>query len=119
MPRKDTASNLRAARGFDQNVVSETVAGASGTTEALSTDAYLSVVTAAGAASNTFSLADGKPGQRKVVVLQTKGGAGNGVVTPTNLWGGTTVTLSAAGSGVELVFIGAKWLMVGGDGTLA
>jgi hypothetical protein len=119
MPRKDTASNLRFARGFGQNVVSDAVTGTSGGTVALSTDSYISVVTAAGAALNTLSLADGKEGQRKVVVLKTKGGAGNVAVTPTNVWGGTAVTLDTVGESCELLFAGGKWLMVGGTGALA
>lgn len=110
---------LKKARN-EYSRLSETITGAAGTTVNVPVDCLVTNLVAAGATANTFALADGEtPGQKKMFVLVTKGGAGNAVVTPANVYGGTIVTLSAVGHGCELTWTGAKWLFHGGTGTLS
>lgn len=100
--------------------LSETITGAAGTTVNVPLDCAVTQLVAAGATANVFAIPDGEvPGQKKALVLITKGGAGNAVVTPANVYGGTIVTLSAVGHGCELLWTGAKWLSLGGTGTLS
>lgn len=89
-------------------------------------------VTAAGAVSvstlatrlNTSSnsdvaitLANGIENQIKVIVIETKGGTGNFVLTPASLWGYTTLTFNTVGDAVILMFINNKWAIVSNQGT--
>ena len=72
------------------------------------------------AGDQAFTLADGTEGQEKVILLMTKGGAGNAVVTPANLQDGTTITLNSAGDIVSLKFMGGQWhVMVNKTATVA
>jgi hypothetical protein len=66
-----------------------------------------------------LSLPNGQEHQEKTIVLSSKGGTGNAVITPTNLTGGTTLTLNAAGKWHKLIFIGGSWQAVAGTGTIA
>lgn len=72
-----------------------------------------------GASNVAFTLADGIEGQRKTIVLESKGGAGNAVITPTNYFDGTTITLDAAGEMADLVFLGGEWRQRKNSGTTA
>jgi hypothetical protein len=56
-----------------------------------------------------FQLADGLEGQQKTLFLRAKAGAGNVVVTPANLTGGTTMTFDTVGEISHLMFIGGSW----------
>lgn len=85
----------------------------------ISLTGVLSRFSKTGASNSTPTLADGVEGQRKIIVLVAQASTGDLVITPTNLWGGTTITLDAVGESAELVFVGGKWLMVGGTGALA
>ena len=58
-----------------------------------------------------FSLANGEDAQQKFLYLDTKGGAGNVIVAPTSLTGGTIITFSVAGNYAELRWMGTGWLM--------
>lgn len=70
-----------------------------------------------GGANVAFTLAAPEvDGQVKNILLETKGGAGNAVVTVTGLAAGTTLTFDTAGEGVTLVSANGKWFVVGNNG---
>jgi len=49
------------------------------------------------------------------MILNTStGGTNNVVITPTNLAGGTTITLDAPGESVVCIFKASKWYVIGG-----
>jgi hypothetical protein len=63
-----------------------------------------------------FTLADGTEGQLKFIVMTVKDGSHNGVVTPTNLLGPTSLTFDAVGDSVLLLFTGGKWAIISNNG---
>lgn len=64
------------------------------------------IVTSAGAEART--LANGREGQRKIIVGGTTV-TGNITVTPASMQGYTNVVIGAAGRGAELIFSAGKW----------
>lgn len=60
---------------------------------------------------NALTLANGTDGQIKTIIHKTYGG--NGILTPTNLLGGTTITFSAIGQTATLLFKDGKWNVIG------
>ena len=77
-----------------------------------------SAVTEINATSSTgaISLADGAEGQIKTFINVSTSGTNNVVITPTNLRGGTTITLNAEGETVTCLFKNAKWNVIAGNG---
>ena len=67
-------------------------------------------------ATGHISLADGTDGQVKIFINVSTSGTNNVVITPTNLRGGTTITLNAEGETVICLFKNAKWNVIGGHG---
>jgi hypothetical protein len=66
---------------------------------------------------DALTLADGTAGQIKVVVYTAEGGgADTGVLTPANRVGYASVTLSAIGDSVTLLFIGTGWAVLAANG---
>lgn len=62
------------------------------------------------ATGNALTLADGVEGQLKTIVYVAEAAAGDtGVLTPTNLGGGTTITFNAVGDACILQFLGTEW----------
>ena len=65
------------------------------------------------AAGNALTLADGAQGQIKnIVYVAEAAGSNTGVLTPTNLGAGTTITFNAVGDSCQLQFIGTDWWAV-------
>jgi hypothetical protein len=50
----------------------------------------------------------------KIVINVSTGGTNAVVITPSNLRGGTTVTLNAPGETVHLMFKNSNWNVIGG-----
>lgn len=77
-------------------------------------------VAVTGGADRAISLAAGTDGQIKIIIMRSKGGAGNAVLTPANglLGGNTTITFDAAGDAVVLVYSAtdAKWAVASNNG---
>ena len=75
-----------------------------------------SAVTEVNATSATHAgaLADGVAGQIKMILNTSTGGTNNVVITPTNLAGGTTITLNAPGESAVCIFKASKWYVIGG-----
>jgi len=92
---------------------------------AVSLDKITTRITLTGGANRALTLAAGTAGQIKFLVCTSKGGAGNGVLTPTGgLADGsnTTITFDAIGDSIALVYLGtpAKWAVLSNNGcTLA
>jgi hypothetical protein len=62
------------------------------------------------ATGNALTLANGTAGQLKLIVYVAEAaGADTGILTPTNLGGGTTITFNAVGDSCLLQFIGTDW----------
>jgi hypothetical protein len=71
------------------------------------------------AAGNALTLADGAAGQIKNIVYVAEAAGGDtGVLTPTNLGNGTTITFNAVGDSCQLQFIGADWWVVSLNGAV-
>jgi len=65
------------------------------------------------ATGNALTLADGAEGQIKVIVYVAEAaGADTGVLTPTNLGAGTTITFNNVGDACILQFLGTDWWAV-------
>ena len=67
-------------------------------------------------AVGNLSLADGAEGQIKTFINVSTSGTNNVVITPTNLRGGTSITLNAEGETVTCLFKNAKWNVLAGNG---
>ena len=67
-------------------------------------------------ATGAISLADGTDGQVKTFINVSTSGTNNVVITPTNLRGGTTITLNAQGETVVCIFKNSNWNVIGGHG---
>jgi hypothetical protein len=93
--------------------------GASGTVQALSGPGAVNITSLATAftstaAGNALTLADGAQGQLKTIIYVAEAAGGDtGVLTPTNLGSGTTITFNAVGDSVTLQFAGTDWWVVG------
>jgi hypothetical protein len=71
------------------------------------------------AAGNALTLADGSAGQIKNIVYVAEAAGGDtGVLTPTNLGNGTTITFNAVGDSCQLQFIGTDWWVVSLNGAV-
>jgi hypothetical protein len=93
--------------------------GASATVQALSGPGAVNITALATAFTSTgtgdaLTLADGVAGQLKMIVYVAEAaGADTGILTPTNLGAGTTITFNNVGDSVTLQFIGADWWVIG------
>ena len=65
-------------------------------------------------ATHAGALADGVAGQIKMILNTSTGGTNNVVITPSNLAGGTTITLNAPGESAVCIFKASKWYVIGG-----
>ena len=98
--------------------------GASGTVQALSGPGAVNITSIATvftstAAGNALTLADGAQGQLKTIIYVAEAAGGDtGVLTPSNLGSGTTITFNAVGDSVTLQFAGTDWWVVGFRGAV-
>ena len=94
---------------------SQTLTGTgSGTLVADVESAVTEVDATAGTAA--VSLADGSNGQVKTVLNTSTAGTNVITITPTNLRGGTNVSLNASGETVTLLFKNSNWNVIAGNG---
>jgi hypothetical protein len=71
------------------------------------------------ATGNALTLADGTSGQLKTIVYVAQiAGADTGILTPSNLGNGTTITFNNVGDSVQLQFIGANWWVISLNGAV-
>lgn len=65
------------------------------------------------ATGNALTLADGVEGQLKTIVYVAEAAGGDtGILTPSNLGAGTTITFNAVGDACVLQFLGSDWWAV-------
>jgi hypothetical protein len=112
-----TIARTDAAQAFTGN---QTFNGAIiGTVQALSGPGAVNVTQLTTAFTSTgtgdaLTLADGVAGQLKMIVYVAEAaGADTGILTPTNLGAGTTITFNDVGDSVTLQFIGTDWWVIG------
>jgi|JI8StandDraft_1071087.scaffolds.fasta_scaffold47066_3 hypothetical protein len=101
-------ANSRIAGFYPSVATNNITAGTGGAI--LVTNYFTTINTDAG--GDAFTLANGTQiGQLKLIRLVADGG-GNGVVTPTSLSGGTTITFDDAADEVELIWNGTAWVVI-------
>jgi hypothetical protein len=68
-----------------------------------------------GASNIALTLANGNTGQLKFLIMTVDAG-GNGVLTPTSLIGGTTITFADVGDCVLLLYTASGWAIISNNG---
>ena len=108
--RTDAAQTFTGAQTFSGPIVggAQALSGAGAVNITQLTTKFTSTAT-----GNALTLADGVEGQIKVVVYVAEAAAGDtGILTPTNLGAGTTITFNAIGDACVLQFLGTDWWAV-------
>ena len=95
------------------NSTSQAITGDGSTSTAIEITNPVTEVNATSAAA-PCTLADGANGQVKTIINVSTAGSNDIVITPSNLRGGTTVTLNAPGETVTLMFKNSNWNVIGG-----
>lgn len=107
LARTDAAQTFTGAQTFNGPVV-ESVHALSGP-GAVNITQPVTAFTSTGT-GDALTLADGVEGQLKTIVYVAEtAGADTGVLTPTNLGAGTTITFTNVGDACTLQFIGTDW----------
>ena len=93
--------------------------GLAQTAQALSTPGAIDVTSAitnlTSDGTDAVTLADGTQGQIKIVCMTAGTNTPVATITPTNLDGGTTVTLNAVGASAVLLFNDSAWVVIAGN----
>ena len=101
------------------NSTSQSITGDGSTSTAIEVTNPVTEVDATSAAA-PCTLADGANGQIKIIINVSTAGTNAVTITPTNLRGGTTITLNAPGETVQCIFKNSNWNVIGGhDFTVA
>jgi hypothetical protein len=95
------------------NSTSQAITGDGSTSTAIEITNAVTEVNATSAGA-PCTLADGANGQVKTIINVSTSGSNNIVITPSNLRGGTTITLNAPGETVTLMFKNSNWNVIGG-----
>lgn len=107
LARTDAAQTFTGAQTFNGPVVQD-VQALSGP-GAINITQPVTVFTSS-ATGDALTLADGVQGQLKTIVYVAETAGGDtGVLTPTNLGAGTTITFNAVGDACTLQFLGTDW----------
>ena len=108
--RTDAAQTFTGTQTFSGPIVggAQALSGAGAVNITQLTTKFTSTAT-----GNALTLADGVEGQIKVIVYVAEAAGGDtGVLTPTNLGAGTTITFNAIGDACILQFLGTDWWAV-------
>ena len=97
------------------NSTSQAITGDGSTSTAIEITNPVTEVNATSAGA-PCTLANGVNGQIKTIINVSTGGTNNVIITPSNLRGGTTVTLNAPGETVSLMFKNSNWNVLAGNG---
>ena len=95
------------------NSTSQAITGDGSTSTAIEITNAVTEVNATSAGA-PCTLADGANGQIKTIINVSTSGSNDIVITPSNLRGGTTITLNAPGETVQLMFKNSNWNVIGG-----
>ena len=109
----DVFNNIPTWAGF--NSTSQAITGDGSTSIAVEVTNAVTEVNATSAAA-PVTLADGANGQLKTIINVSTAGTNDITITPTNLRGGSTVTLNAPGETVTLIFKNSNWNVMAGWG---
>ena len=110
---EDVVNNIPSWLGL--NSTSQSITGDGSTSSAVDiTSAVTEVNATSGAAPVT--LADGANGQIKTIINVSTGGSNAVNIVPSNLRGGTTITLNAPGETVTCMFKNSNWNILAGNG---
>ncbi len=107
MARTDAAQSFTGAQTFAGPVIEavQALSGAGAVNITQPVTKFTSTAT-----GNALTLADGVEGQLKTIVYVAEAaGADTGVLTPTNLGAGTTITFTNVGDACVLQFLGTDW----------
>ena len=101
------------------NSTSQSITGDGSTSTAIEITNPVTEVDATSAAA-PVTLADGNNGQIKTIINVSTAGTNAVTITPSNLRGGSSITLNAPGETVTLMFKNSNWNVIGGhDFTVA
>ena len=114
---EDVFNNVPTWLGF--NSTSQAITGDGSTSSAIEITQPVTEVDATSAGA-PCTLVDGANGQLKTIINISTGGTNAVVITPSNLRGGSSITLNAPGETVTLMFKNSNWNIIGGhDFTVA
>ena len=114
---QDVFNNVPTWLGF--NSTSQAITGDGSTSTAIEITQPVTEVNATSAGA-PCTLVDGANGQIKTIINVSTGGTNAVVITPSNLRGGSSITLNAPGETVTLMFKNSNWNIIGGhDFTVA
>jgi len=114
---EDVFNNVPTWLGFNSS--SQAITGDGSTSSAIDIITPVTEVNATAGAA-TCTLADGANGQIKIILNVSTGGTNAVTITPSNLRGGTSITLNAPGETVQCIFKNSNWNVIGGhDFTVA
>ena len=114
---EDVFNNVPTWLGF--NSTSQAITGDGSTSTAINVTTPVTEVDATSAGA-PCTLVDGANGQLKTIINISTGGTNAVVITPSNLRGGSSITLNAPGETVTLMFKNSNWNIIGGhDFTVA
>ena len=108
---EDVFNNIPTWLGL--NSTSQAITGDGSTSSAIEITNPVTEVNATSAAA-PCTLADGANGQIKTIINVSTAGTNDVTITPSNLRGGTTVTLNAPGETVSLMFKNSNWNVIAG-----
>ena len=95
------------------NSTSQSMTGDGSTSAAIDVTSAVTEIDATSATA-PVTLADGSNGQLKIILNVSTSGTNAITITPSNLRGGTTITLNAPGESVMCIFKNSNWNVIGG-----
>lgn len=108
---EDVFNNIPTWLGL--NSTSQAITGDGSTSSAIEITNPVTEVNATSAGA-PCTIVDGANGQIKTILNVSSAGTNAVVITPSNLRGGTSVTLNAPGETVTLMFKNSNWNIIGG-----
>ena len=111
----DVFNNIPSFLGLKQ--ASQAITADGSTTTAVDILAAVTEINAT-AATHACGMADGADGQVKTIINVSTSGTNNIVITPSNLRGGTTITLNAPGETVTCLFKNSNWNIIAFNGAV-
>ena len=111
----DVFNNIPSFLGLKQ--ASQAITADGSTTTAVDILAAVTEINAT-AATHACGMADGADGQVKTIINVSTSGTNNVVITPSNLRGGTTITLNAPGETVTCLFKNSNWNVIAFNGAV-
>ena len=108
---EDVFNNIPSWLGL--NSTSQSITGDGSTSTAIEITNPVTEVNATSAAA-PCTLADGANGQIKTIINISTSGTNAVTITPSNLRGGSAITLNAPGETVSLIFKNSNWNIIAG-----